>query len=72
MARSSTNDVGEVKNKYLNAIFYREVALERLSRDRGLLSPAYRELLERQVQECDYEIWKKNKPDSILKRANLG
>ena len=70
MARSSTNDIGEVRNRYLNALMYREVALERLARDRGLLSPAYRELLERQVMECDYEIWKKNKPDAIIAKNN--
>jgi len=70
MARSSTNDIGEVRNKYLNAVMYRSVALERLERDRGLLSPAYRELLERQVAECDYEIWKKNKVDAIIHKNN--
>lgn len=71
MARSSTNDIGEIRNRYLNALMYREVALERLARDRGLLSPSYRELLERQVNECNYEIWKKNKPDAIIQRSNL-
>ena len=71
MARSSTNDVGEIRNRYLYAPFYRQIALERLERDRGLLSPAYRELLERQILECDYEIWKKNKPDSIIQRVNV-
>lgn len=71
MARSSTNDVGEVKNKYLNAIFYREVALERLQRDRGLLSPAYRELLERQIESCDTEIQRKSKPNSILSKVGM-
>ena len=68
MARSSTNDNFGV-HPYLVATSYKSIALERLSRDRGLLSPAYRELLERQVQECDYEIWKKNKPDSIIPKA---
>ena len=70
MARSSTNDIGEIRNRYMNASMYREIALERLERDRGLLSPAYRELLERQIEECSYEIWKKNKSDSIIHKNN--
>lgn len=68
MSRSSTNDAGEIRNRYMNAVMYREIALELLKKYK---SEAYQELLTRQIMECDYEIWKKNKQDSIIRKNNL-
>jgi len=69
MSRSSTNDSGGIIYRYLHPVYYQEMAIRRLERDRGLLSPAYRALLLRQAEECQKEIEKKNRPDCIIRKT---
>lgn len=55
--KSSSNDIGGIRCLYLHAPSYRKIAVSRLNNK--LLSDSYRELLLRQIADCDKEIARK-------------
>lgn len=63
--KNSSNDQRGIRYRYLDAKIYMEVAWERLSKDRGLLGPLYRALLEKQIRDCQHELLKKHKEDFL-------